>query len=147
MPNIFRSRSAAGLLLLLLAPLSHAQLYKWVDAQGRVHYSDSKEEAGRARVKELQPAQPPLGTPDDGEDWRKREEDYQRRHQAQARAEPPKQARPAPKGYYTNDPDTNASKCRLARDIVSGKARPVSGRSVDAYDREIANNDIKSFCR
>ncbi len=29
------------LFLALTSPLSHAQLYKWIDAQGKIHYGDS----------------------------------------------------------------------------------------------------------
>jgi glutaredoxin len=32
------------LFLTLTSPLSHAQLYKWVDAQGKIHYGDSPPE-------------------------------------------------------------------------------------------------------
>ena len=32
------------MLLLLLSPVSHGQLYKWVDENGKVHYGDSPPE-------------------------------------------------------------------------------------------------------
>ncbi len=35
---------------LLLHPASRADIYKWVDANGKTHYSNQKEGAGKAAV-------------------------------------------------------------------------------------------------
>lgn len=36
-----------------MASNGHAQVYKWVDANGQTHYSEKKEDAGKARTEEL----------------------------------------------------------------------------------------------
>jgi len=51
-----------------------------------------------------------------------------------------------PPSYYANEPETDASRCRLARDIAGGAARHRNGAPTDGNDRAIANRDIQSFC-
>lgn len=40
-----------------------------------------------------------------------------------------------------------AKKCKLAKDIISGKAVHADGTPTDKYDIEIAKSDIKLFCK
>jgi len=56
-----RMLRCAGLALgLLLAPaLVHSEVYRWRDAEGRLHYSDKPPKDGRADVVALQPEPPP----------------------------------------------------------------------------------------
>ncbi len=52
----------AWLLLCLTLPLQAAQtVYRWVDAQGTVHYSDQPQPGGQSET--LQMATPPQGKP------------------------------------------------------------------------------------
>jgi hypothetical protein len=46
-------RSMIALALLLMAPLVSAQVYKWKDASGTVHYSQSPPPGGAAKFKQL----------------------------------------------------------------------------------------------
>jgi len=50
------------------------------------------------------------------------------------------------RAYYANDPETDASRCTLAQDIMSGQAVHRGGRPTDGYDRNVAGGDIKRFC-
>lgn len=43
--------------------------------------------------------------------------------------------------------EVTAKKCKLARDIISGKAVHADGTPTDAYDIEVAKSDIKIFCK
>ena len=75
-----------SLVLALSALPAHAQLYKWTDANGVVHYSDRPQDGANAKVlqvrREAQPASP-------SDDWRKRElESRERRlHREEANQE------------------------------------------------------------
>jgi hypothetical protein len=139
----------AALVLSWLAPACQAQLYKWVDANGQTHYSDRKEEAGKARVDEMKVAIPsnalqkPVRVPGQQQfEAAIRRRQIEQGKQAAAAAHPLKPSR----SYYTNEPETDASRCTLAQDITSGRARHRFGAPTDANDRAIANQDIKRFC-
>jgi hypothetical protein len=146
---------AAHLMLLmaaaLLHPASRADIYKWVDANGKTHYSDQKQGAGNAAVGAIRADAAPTapkaaaGMPS----WQERERDYQRRQQDAARALPAQAMRPQrpAKSYGGNQIDTDQAKCELARDVTSGAARHGNGAVTDANDRQIAAQDIKTFCR
>jgi hypothetical protein len=43
--------------------------------------------------------------------------------------------------------ETDASRCNLARDVISGAVRHRNGAPTDKNDREVAENDIRAFCR
>ena len=134
--------------LLLHAP-GHAELYKWIDANGKIHYSDRKDGAGKAQVDALQHEPAPVPGPQAaGPTWQERERDYKLR-QARASHEAPQQAGGVSKpvhSYYRNEVETDKSRCELARDIVSGRARLFNGAVTDANDRQIAQRDISPFC-
>jgi hypothetical protein len=138
----------ALLAALLLPSAGHAEIYKWVDVQGQTHYSERKADAGNARTVEVKPAPaPPPQASAPQEDWR-----------AWSRAAPPSQtatggppygppaARPrSVSGGRENG--TDASRCTLARDVLGGTLRHSNGKPIDQYDRDVAQNDIKSFCK
>jgi hypothetical protein len=140
--------------LLALPLLCHAEVYKWVDAKGVVHYSDNKFEAENAQVAELKASttQAPAAAPA-GPTWQQRDAEFRKRQHDKlvASAYKPAPAVPQPvnpkRPYYSNEIATDASRCELARDIISGAAKPVSGRKTSSYDREVANNDVRAFCR
>jgi hypothetical protein len=137
---------------LLLHPASRADIYKWVDANGKTHYSDKKEGAGNAAVGAIRadaaPAPAPKGAAG-APSWQERERDYQRRQQEAARALPAQAARPKrlSQSYGSNQIDTDKAKCELARDVTSGAVRHTNGAVTDANDRQIAARDIQTFCR
>jgi len=144
---------SAALVLLCAAPAAHAELYKWVDSKGKVHYSSSKEEAGQAQVKELQysSAPPPSAAagPATVPTWKLQEDEYKKR-QAALRQAAPQVASTGPKSagsYGGSQLETDATRCALARDVKSGAAKLTNGSKTDAAGRATADNDIKAFCR
>ncbi|WP_431096737.1 DUF4124 domain-containing protein [Polaromonas aquatica] len=138
----------AFLLSLLLLPASHAQVYKWVDAKGQTHYSTRKEDAGGARTNEVklppQPAQPPAA---------KNPAEYSRGQNnippplAEKEAESPPKPKPPRSLSGGREDGTDASRCALARDVLSGAVRHSNGKPTDKYDIDVAQSDIRAFCR
>lgn len=133
---------AALAALLLLPSAGHAEIYKWVDAKGQTHYSEQKADAGNAKTVEVKPAPAPPQAAAPQEDWR-----------AWSRATPPTQtARGAPYGPPRSvsggrENGTDASRCALARDVLAGALKHSNGKPLDQYDCDVAQNDVKSFCK
>lgn len=78
------------ILLIVLAPLTGAaqQLYRWVDAQGKVHYSDAPPPPGARGVKTLPPAAgggTPAASP--SKSWQEKEMEFRQRRAAEAEAQ------------------------------------------------------------
>jgi hypothetical protein len=136
---------------LLLASPAYAQIYRWVDENGRTHYSEKKEEAGKAKTDELrfkpQPASP-QGADSSAQHWRDQESQFrQRRIQAgkDQGYRPPAATRPQSLSGGRED-GTDASRCSLARDVLSGAVHHRNGAPTDSYDRQVAENDVRTFC-
>jgi hypothetical protein len=138
---------------LLVHGAGHAQIYKWVDASGKTHYSDKKDAAGTAKVGALRHAPTPVAASSapasSAPGWKEREREYRWRQRQAARDSPA--ARSAPKrpseSYDSNQIDTDKAKCELARNVTSGAAVHTNGARTDANDRQIAARDIQTFCR
>lgn len=130
--------------------LAHAELYKWVDAAGRTHYSDNKADAPQGGAKELKvgaaPA-PPAGTPD----WKRQEEAFKRRQSAAKLKARHDALFDAQYGYRRTNtgvtPDNDATRCQLARDVVSGAVEHTNGALTDGKDMQVARRDIAKFCK
>lgn len=78
------SRILLTLSLLCACAGGHAQIYKWADAQGRVHYTDNKDDAGDAPVAELKMNGEPTvlpAPPANGPSWQQRAAEFKRRQQ------------------------------------------------------------------
>ena len=138
------------LTFLLVSPTCHAEVYKWVDKNGRTHYSERKEDAGKAKAVELKIRSEPKSTQTDSptQYWQEQETQYRQR-QAKLNEKPngsPVDTKPKSLSGGKSD-ETNASRCNLARDIISGAVRHPNGKPTDKYDREIAENDIRAYCR
>lgn len=134
---------------LLLASAAHAdEIYKWVDKDGKTHYSSRKEDAGGAATTTMRanPA-PAMGTGAAPMPQASNEEIIRRGPpdaNEPKRSEPAAPQKPVARNYRS---ETNAAKCQLARDILGGRAQHGSGAPVDAYDRQIAENDVRTFCK
>jgi hypothetical protein len=141
---------SAFVTLLFLSPTSRAEIYKWVDSNGQTHYSERKEEAGRADTLKLkiesQPPSTPMATPSP-QYWQEQERKL-KQSQAQKREERASVSPVMkPKSLSGGREDgTDASRCALARDVLSGAVRHRNGAPTDAYDREVAESDIRMFC-
>ncbi|MFS2004112.1 DUF4124 domain-containing protein [Duganella sp. CT11-25] len=139
-------------ILFTLPLLCQAEVYKWVDAKGVVHYSDNKYEAENASVAELKVNGPATPAPA-GPTWQQRDAEFRRLQQLKL-TNPgyrPRIAEPAPvpkqASYRGGKVDTDASRCDMARDIINGKLTLTNGLPIDAHGRQTAENDIRSFCR
>lgn len=73
-----------SLLMALAAVPAHAQLYKWTDASGKVHYSDRPQDG--ANTKELRVQQPAAAAPVN-DNWKQRESEFRDRQVGRERAE------------------------------------------------------------
>lgn len=163
-PNVFPkvlhmkhllSRRTPGLFtagLLLLLPLSStAQIYKWVDANGRTHYSERKEDAGNSKPAPVKITPPPASAQDAKAalpDWQEQERRFnQRQAEQSARSPAPKQATPPRALSDGRSDNTDLSRCNLARDVLSGAVRHGNRAPTDDNDRRIAENDIRNYCR
>lgn len=125
-----------------------ADVYKWVDAKGQTHYSQRSDPAVKSKTVQLKVSapQPSASAPaavisrDAGQEW----------VSSPPAAAKPVQAKPA-SPRVTTEPrgdtiETNASKCKLARDVLSGAVEHGNGARTDAYDRQVAESDIRLFC-
>lgn len=74
-----------ALLLLMLALPAHAQVYKWTDANGTVHYSDRPQDGVVAKPLKAEGA--PAAASPPGDDWRARERISRQNRERQAQAE------------------------------------------------------------
>ena len=140
----------AFLALFLDCASCHAELYKWVDANGRTHYSDHKLDIGKGEAKELRVAAPPPPSPRSTEvpDWKRREFESKRR-QAETALQSGDTSSHSQKGSWPGPGarETNETKCALANDVTSGAVVHTNGKKTDQNDRAIAQRDIQRFCR
>ncbi|MBV6321168.1 DUF4124 domain-containing protein [Duganella violaceipulchra] len=77
-------RTLLTITLLCACASGHAQIYKWADAQGRIHYTDNKDDAGEAPVAELKMNGEPTvlpAPPSNGPSWQQRDAEFKRRQQ------------------------------------------------------------------
>ncbi|RZI40495.1 DUF4124 domain-containing protein [Herbaspirillum sp. HC18] len=138
--------------LAITPSVCRAEIYKWVDESGRTHYSEKSDDAGKAKVVRLKetssaPTRPESSTSQN--DWGEQERLFRQR---QARKSLEESRRPqvatSPKSLSGGRSDgTDASRCNLARDVLSGAVVHRNGAPTDKYDREIAENDVRMFCR
>lgn len=121
------------------AAAGQAQVYKWTDANGKVHYGDRKDAAG-ARQQELKIKLPPAAPPAPVQAPAAKASEVRW-------PEPPSPAPPPRSQSGGKEHGTDASRCALAQDILNGRLRHTNGASIDQHDRDIATADVKRFCR
>lgn len=137
--------------LLLFSLASAAEIYKWVDAEGRTHYSERKDAAGgRALVVDGGKSTPATSAPVAGstEYWQDQERQFRQRQldKTSSKGPAPVPAAP-PKSLSGGRSDgSDSSRCNLARDVLSGAVRHGNGTATDQYDLEVARNDVRAFC-
>lgn len=144
---------ACKLALLFSCAAAQAEIYKWVDEQGRTHYSHNKADAERAKgapvpIRKQAPAK--AESPNYW-DYVTDKNKQQQRTEAPATAPEP-QARPNSRGIpVTSDPRydgiDDAARCTYALDILNGTIRLPNGELYDEYDRKLAKDDVARFCR
>jgi len=156
MPNRIRSFTRGTVLAasvaLLLAGAAHAdEIYKWVDKDGKTHYSSSKDEAQGAAMTTIRPSAAPSGDAKAPPSSSSANEDIIRRPSrgtidgVYTPPAPPAPAaqKPVARNYRSEAP---ADKCQLARDVLSGRAGHTNGAPTSDWDREVAQNDIRTYC-
>ena len=137
---------ALGLLCALAAVDGQAQVYKWVDSAGKVHYGDRPPDAGVAKFEQIRTPAPAAASR--MPTWQQREAEYKRRKAQPKPWTPPRFRTPSPStSYSSNGVETDTTRCSLARDVLSGAARHSNGKPTDQNDRDIAQRDVGSFCR
>lgn len=139
------------LTLLLVPSICHAEIYKWVDANGQTHFSERMDDTGKAKVVELKTNSQPTSTQANkstSQYWQEQETFFKQR-QMQNPANKTSGPSLATKPKALSDGrsnDSNTSRCNLARDVLSGAVRHPNGAPTDKYDREVAENDVRSYC-
>jgi hypothetical protein len=139
-----------GLVLLVFAVScgAYAQIYKWTDKTGQVHYAQtppSGQAAGAVDLRESQLGEPPPPIPAESA-----ASAASKPAPAASAPLPKKKAPPtSPKSLSGGKSDeSDESRCNFARDILSGAIRRVGRQgSVDDNDRAVAENDVRMFCR
>lgn len=147
--RITRRLASAGLASLLLASGSHADVYKWIDAAGQTHYSERKADAKGANTTEVKiPPAPKLSqTSVPSADYLRAPSKFAPQPVSLDNMDRPALAKASPSASAGIDHGTDASRCALARDVLSGAVRHANGKPTDNYDREVAHTDLKMFCR
>ena len=143
---IKQALQAAGLVLLMTALSSHAEIYKWVDADGKVHYSEKKDGAGKAKVEEVKvQASDPVSN-QQPQTWQDRELEYRKRQMSKKPEPAYVPEKPKPKPIYGKDPETDESRCLLGKAVLAGRVRHSNGAKIDENDKNIAQRDVSSYC-
>lgn len=140
------------LALLGAGAAARADIYKWIDANGVANYTDNPDLAGGARVQMLKTAAAPAA--EAGGNWRQREAEFQRRQQHKLMAPGYRPRDEAGGGgavasavHRGGQPETDATRCALARAVVDGAVGHVNDLPLDQHDRDVAANDIRAYCR
>lgn len=140
-----------SLFALLLPNVGMAEIYKWVDEHGKTHFSERKDSSGRAKPLGLTaPTASEKAQTDrsSAQYWQEQETRFrQRQAQKSAEAAGGKPAATKPRSVTGGrSDDTDASRCALARDVLSGSLAHPNGEPIDKYDLETAENDVRSYC-
>jgi hypothetical protein len=152
--NIVNLDQKILIIWLTLASLSgtcHAEIYKWVDANGQTHFSERAAVAG-AKPIELEaeaPATPPR--PSSAQYWKEQERQFQERQWSKRTLEQLRrpQLEEHPKslsGGTKKFEDSDTWRCNLAKDIISGAVRHSNGFQTTGYDIKLAKENVRAFC-
>jgi hypothetical protein len=135
-----------------LPAVSAGEIYKWVDENGKTHFSERRDPAGRAQPLQLKPTTQTTSEAANmpsAEYWQKHETQFRQRQAEKSAAKPETPnsgaAKPRSRTGGRSD-DTDESRCALARDVLSGSLRHQNGEPIDKYDLETAENDVRSYC-
>lgn len=140
------------LTLLFASSTGHAEIYKWVDANGQTHYSERKEDADKAKAAELKVrSQGPSAEESKAslEYWQEQDRQFKQRQAQKQLAKrasmPPVATQPRSLSGGRAD-GTDASRCNLARDVLSGAVRLRNGLPTGAIERKTAEDDVRLAC-
>jgi hypothetical protein len=105
--------------LLAAAATTQAQVYRWVDEQGKVHYGERPPSGAKARAVEDKVATPP-GIAKPGADTSQQERDFQRRRMEREQAEAREQQAAEKARRECERERTRLAQLRNVRRIQSG---------------------------
>jgi uncharacterized protein DUF4124 len=111
-----RLRSLLIPLLLAAPPALGDTIYKWIDDRGVTHYSQTPPSAGQASKVPIHSSPPGPGTPADkgtSDDWRQRDEEFQKRWKEKKAAEAQVEAQ------RQSESRQRPEKCRKAREELA----------------------------
>jgi hypothetical protein len=106
--------------LVCLPHLAVAGVYRWVDAQGQVHYSDSPPPAGAKGSRTVET--PPATTPAPAKSWHDKELEFRQRRAAEAEA----QAKKAQEEEAARQKRANCESARKNLQILESGSRVVT---------------------
>ncbi len=131
-------QSLLSLVFLLISPLTQAEIFKWVDENGKVHFSDRQSLVAKADAEKLaldtsvnlMKSQPVSITREPESEL---EFEYSQDKASLNRQLP----------FDSQDVD---HRCALARDIINGDAVLANGLATGKHEIEVAMRDIRKFC-
>ncbi|MES2071281.1 MAG: DUF4124 domain-containing protein [Pseudomonadota bacterium] len=147
--SVFQQCLSSACLVLAWASPSHAEIYKWTDANGQTHYSENKADAGKGNAEQTKIRSNPMqATSSSTPNWQEQEQEFKRRQVQKQLEQPSRPPSPAQTKSSPNENqlETDASRCDLARSINNGTARHSNGAKTDANDRMIAERDVSTYC-
>ena len=135
----------AALVSLWVFSASGAEIYKWVDEKGRTHYSQRDDAAGKTKAEQLKVSVPPPSASTPIANASRGAEQDQEKATKPLQAQQPEASRRA-QTLRSDAVETDGAKCKLARAVLSGAVQHGNGAPTDAYDRQVAESDIRAFC-
>ena len=141
---------------LALPSIGWAEVYKWTDESGQVHYGEKKASTSKAGAKPLiiNDRKPSAAEVEAARrHWQLQDQMVNERQAGQDRQPDRRQTvssnGPAEKSSRSGGKEdgTDASRCNLARDILDGSLRHSNGKPIDKYDLDTARGDVRPFCR
>lgn len=109
-------------LVLCLPVVAAAEMYRWVDAQGQVHYSDSPPPAGAKAAKTIDvppPAAPSSSTSAKPKSWQEKDLEFRQRRAAEAEAQAKKDKEAKEKQQNCETARRNLAKFENATRVVT----------------------------
>lgn len=134
--------------LVSVSPWCFAEVYKWVDANGQTHYSGTPADAGKSKVVEMRLKVAPAVTSVANDGKRPAQVTDGQLPGLLSDPHPPQKKQAAqPIGLSDGHADgSNASRCNLAKDVLSGAVKHTNGAPTDKYDIQVAQQDVRAFC-
>jgi hypothetical protein len=135
--------------LLFVFSTSHAQIYKWVDENGRTHYSEKKEDAGKSSPESVKVNSQPttVKSPYSSPNYWQEQDRLLKQRQIEQQKSNRQVVVTRPQSLSGGQSDnTDQSKCNLARDVINGALRHTNGAPIDKHDRDVAQRDIEKYC-
>lgn len=113
-----------SLLVMLSLPFTAAaEMYRWVDAQGKVHYSDAPPPAGAKSAKTIDVPTPPAAPSGDAaakpKSWQEKDMEFRQRQTAEAEAQAKKEKEAKEKQQNCETARRNLAKFENATRVVT----------------------------